>query len=137
SCPAPAAPVPGPWGGSREGPGPPMGLPGTGATPPASRFRRTKPDPGRGKIMVDVKRVTGPTPGMENAANPGPKSEMPREAEPFRQNFITTKLDYFINWGRKNALWPMPFGTACCAIEFISVVSSHYHLSRFGAPVLP
>ena len=85
---------------------------------------------------MDVKRVTGPTPGLENAANPGPKSEMPREAEPFRQNFVTTKLDYFINWGRKNALWPMPFGTACCAIEFMSVVSSHYDLSRFGAEVV-
>ena len=76
------------------------------------------------------------TPGLENAANPGPKSELPRGAEPFRHNFLTTQFDYYINWARKNALWPMPFGTACCAIEFMSVVSGHYDLSRFGAEVV-
>ena len=30
--------------------------------------------------------------------------------------FLTTKIDWVINWGRRNSLWPMPFGTACCAI---------------------
>ena len=29
-------------------------------------------------------------------------------------NWMTTKLDYVINWARRNSLWPMPFGTACC-----------------------
>ena len=53
------------------------------------------------------------------------------------QNFaFTTKLEDFINWGRKNSLWPLPFGTACCAIEYMSVVSSHYDVSRFGAEVV-
>lgn len=80
-----------------------------------------------------VRSVTGKA---EQAANPGPGSEMPAEAEPFRGSVLTTKLDYYINWGRKNALWPMPFGTACCAIEFMSVVSGHYDLSRFGAEVV-
>lgn len=51
-------------------------------------------------------------------------------------NIITTKLSALANWARKNSLWPMPFGTACCAIEFMSVVSSHYDLSRFGAEVV-
>ncbi len=57
-------------------------------------------------------------------------------AEPRRDGWLTTQVDHYVNWGRKNALWPMPFGTACCAIEFMSVVSSHYDLSRFGAEVV-
>src|SRR5512140_2000120 len=51
-------------------------------------------------------------------------------------DFLTTKLDSVVQWAQSNSLWPMPFGTACCAIEFVSVVSSHYDLSRFGAEVV-
>jgi NADH-quinone oxidoreductase subunit B len=51
-------------------------------------------------------------------------------------DFLTTKVDQMLAWARSNSLWPMPFGTACCAIEFMSVVSSHYDLSRFGAEVV-
>ena len=46
--------------------------------------------------------------------------------------WITTKLDQFVNWGRKNSLWPMPFGTACCAIEFMASAASKFDLARFG-----
>jgi NADH-quinone oxidoreductase subunit B len=49
---------------------------------------------------------------------------------------LTTKVDAVLGWVRKNSLWPLPFGTACCAIEFMSSVSSHYDLSRFGAEVV-
>jgi NADH-quinone oxidoreductase B subunit len=49
---------------------------------------------------------------------------------------LTTKLDAVLGWVRKNSLWPIPFGTACCAIEFMSTVSSHYDLARFGAEVV-
>ena len=49
---------------------------------------------------------------------------------------LTTRLDTVVNWGRKNSLWPMPFGTACCAIEFMSVMASKYDLSRFGAEAM-
>jgi NADH-quinone oxidoreductase subunit B len=38
--------------------------------------------------------------------------------------FALTRLDAVVNWGRRNSLWPFPFGTACCAIEFMGVVSS-------------
>jgi NADH-quinone oxidoreductase subunit B len=49
---------------------------------------------------------------------------------------VTTRLDAVVNWGRKNSLWPMPFGTACCAIEFMSVMASKYDLARFGAEAM-
>jgi len=51
-------------------------------------------------------------------------------------DFLTTKLDVAVQWAQSNSLWPMPFGTACCAIEFMSTVSSHYDLARFGAEVV-
>lgn len=50
--------------------------------------------------------------------------------------FLTTKLDRLIDQARKNSLWPFPFGTACCAIEFMSTIMSHYDMSRFGAEVV-
>src|SRR5438132_1005284 len=51
-------------------------------------------------------------------------------------DFLTTRLDKMVAWARSNSLWPLPFATACCGIEFMSVVSSHYDLSRFGAEVV-
>ncbi len=50
--------------------------------------------------------------------------------------FITTRVDAVVNWGRRNSLWPFPFGTACCGIEFMGVVSSMYDVSRFGAELV-
>jgi NADH-quinone oxidoreductase subunit B len=52
------------------------------------------------------------------------------------QVFLTTKFEALLDAARKNSLWPFPFGTACCAIEFMSVMMSHYDLSRFGAEVV-
>jgi len=46
--------------------------------------------------------------------------------------FLTTKIDALVNWGRLNSLWPMPFGTACCAIEMMASAASNYDLARFG-----
>lgn len=49
---------------------------------------------------------------------------------------FTTKLDAIVAWGRKNSLWPMPYGTACCGIELMSVMGPRYDLARFGAEVV-
>jgi NADH-quinone oxidoreductase subunit B len=51
-------------------------------------------------------------------------------------DIITTTVDAMVKWGRKSSIWPMPFGTACCAIEFMAVSLSHYDIARFGAEVL-
>jgi NADH-quinone oxidoreductase subunit B len=45
---------------------------------------------------------------------------------------LTTKLDAVVNWARRNSLWPMPFGTACCAIEMMASAASKNDLARFG-----
>ncbi|MDB6003720.1 MAG: NADH-quinone oxidoreductase subunit [Prosthecobacter sp.] len=51
-------------------------------------------------------------------------------------NIIVTKMDAAINWMRKNSMWPMPMGLACCAIEMMAAACSRYDLSRFGAEVM-
>ncbi len=47
-------------------------------------------------------------------------------------NWLTTKLDWLVNWSRTNSLWPMPFGTACCAIEMMGAFAARFDLARFG-----
>ena len=49
---------------------------------------------------------------------------------------IHTKVDAALNWFRKNSLWPMPMGLACCAIELMAVGASRFDISRFGSEVM-
>ena len=51
-------------------------------------------------------------------------------------NVVFTRVDAAINWMRKNSLWPMPMGLACCAIELIATASSRFDISRFGSEVM-
>ena len=48
---------------------------------------------------------------------------------------IAKLLDPVYNWGRRNSIWPMVFGLACCAIEMICTAASRYDLARFGMEV--
>ncbi len=57
-------------------------------------------------------------------------------------SIILTQLDALVNWARSNSVWPLTFGTRCCAIEFMAVGASRHDMARFGyevarmAPVL-
>jgi NADH-quinone oxidoreductase subunit B len=49
---------------------------------------------------------------------------------------IVTRIDAALNWFRKNSLWPMPMGLACCAIELMAAGASRFDISRFGSEVM-
>lgn len=49
------------------------------------------------------------------------------------EGFFTTKLSDVVGLARKNSLWPLPFATSCCGIEFMATMGAHYDLGRFGA----
>ena len=57
-------------------------------------------------------------------------------ADEFGESIVTTTVSMAINWARKNSIWPMSFGLACCAIEMMSMIGSRYDISRFGAEVM-
>ena len=49
---------------------------------------------------------------------------------------IITRLDAAVDWVRKNSLWPMPMGLACCAIELMATAAARFDIARFGAEVM-
>jgi NADH-quinone oxidoreductase subunit B len=49
---------------------------------------------------------------------------------------VATRLDAALSWFRKNSLWPMPMGLACCAIELMATGASRFDIARFGAEVM-
>ncbi|UKJ07720.1 NADH-quinone oxidoreductase subunit B [Solitalea lacus] len=64
--------------------------------------------------MSDIKMVEAP-PGIEGAG------------------FFATSLDKAVGLARSYSLWPLPFATSCCGIEFMATMGAHYDLARFGA----
>lgn len=53
-----------------------------------------------------------------------------------QSNVLVTTIDTVYNWSRKNSMWPLLFGLACCAIEMIATAASRYDLARFGMEVM-
>jgi len=47
--------------------------------------------------------------------------------------FFATSLDKAVGLARKHSVWPLPFATSCCGIEFMATMGSHYDIARFGA----
>ena len=64
--------------------------------------------------MSDIKLAKAP-PGVEGAG------------------FFATSLDKAIGLARSNSLWPLPFATSCCGIEFMATMASHHDVARFGS----
>jgi NADH-quinone oxidoreductase subunit B len=66
--------------------------------------------------MVEEKiKTVAPPPGIEG------------------QGFFAGKLEDIVGLARANSLWPLPFATSCCGIEFMATAGSHYDISRFGS----
>ena len=62
-----------------------------------------------------------------------PQYQIPEE---LKGNLAITTIDSIYNWSRKNSMWPLMFGLACCAIEMICTAASRYDFSRFGFEVM-
>ena len=58
-------------------------------------------------------------------------AEMPEGS--MGDGYFATNLEKVVALGRKNSIWPLPFATSCCGIEFMATMASHYDLARFGS----
>src|SRR5436853_6678848 len=58
-------------------------------------------------------------------------AEMPEGTQ--GEGFFATKFEKVIGLARKNSIWPLPFATSCCGIEFMATMGAHYDLARFGS----
>ena len=52
------------------------------------------------------------------------------------RDIIITRVDAAVDWMRKNSVWPLPMGLACCGIELMAVGASRFDIARFGAEVM-
>ena len=84
-------------------------------------------------VMATVTDVTTPLDTIESAQTALAHAAYDSKVE---GNIVFTRVDAAINWMRKNSLWPMPMGLACCAIELMATASSRFDISRFGAEVM-
>lgn len=64
------------------------------------------------------------------------KPEVPGLPPDLQRGVFLTTIDNIYNWGRTKSMWPMAFGLACCAIEFMAMMASRFDLSRFGMEII-
>ena len=89
-------------------------------------------NPGRHRIGgMDAPFASGPVELFERLDNETVASAGAAASE----GLVLTTLDKAVNWARKNSIWPMSFGLACCAIEMMSMSASRFDIARFGAEV--
>src|SRR3982750_3449840 len=58
-------------------------------------------------------------------------TEMPDGSQ--GEGYFATSFEQVVGLARKNSIWPLPFATSCCGIEFMATMAPHYDLARFGA----
>ena len=81
-------------------------------------------------------RGQSPTKQQTTMVSPSPSTLHTAYDSKIEGNVIITRVDAAINWMRKNSLWPMPMGLACCAIELMATGASRFDISRFGMEVM-
>src|SRR5262249_45412526 len=92
----------------------------------------TNPDPRAFRTLADA----APPPAKPDLVMPtGPVSDADRIREELEKGILFTTVASVVNWARANAIWPLGFGLACCAIEMMAIAGPRFDVSRFGAEV--
>lgn len=79
--------------------------------------------------------MTTPAAPTSQFPTPLPSVDEGLRSELQKAGVFVVSMEWIYNWGRKNSIWPLGFGIACCAIEMIATAASRFDLSRFGAEV--
>ena len=90
---------------------------------------------GRGELVAAVERDRYLFGALESSARNRVKLQEVNYGYEEPEGILLTSLDYAVNWIRKNSIWPMTFGLACCAIEMMSTGAARFDIARFGAEV--